>query len=230
MTKKIVSLILIVMIMASTNAYALPNYTLPQTTLKKLEGMPDVNESLRSVYDSALKKLESKGFGKNNYPNGMGELIAPTGFGKSANELYKSKFGSSFSSSPGTITSTNPSKPGTTVTSPGVDLNAVYNRFKSALDTGSANELKSGWEQASATHKLPTAEELGDYKKIDSKSLMEDMVKSFDKDAWKEINSRDAKDLGKTIPETIEDTADSTKRVINGKLIDVQSYIKKHGK
>jgi len=214
MTKKIISLTLIVMLMATTSAYALPNYTLPSLTLEKLEGMPDPNESLRSVYDSALKKLESKGFGKNSYPNGMGTLTAPTGFGQSASDLYKSKFGISWSKSPSTIASTSTTNPSTSLSGSTFDLSSIYNSFKSTLNTGGVNELKNDYANASNAFTLPSKEELDTYAEIDSKKAMEAIEDSFDQSQWQDAMTAEAK----------KDLADHT---LLGKIEDIGGNVLK---
>lgn len=63
------------------------------------DNMPDVSESLREKYESALEGLIDEGFGENNYIDGLGELELPEGFGREidpnldAESIFAEKFG-----------------------------------------------------------------------------------------------------------------------------------------
>lgn len=65
----------------------LPDIKLEVPEFKVPDNMPDAFESLSNKYDLALKGLEEQGFGVNNFPNGLGELQPPAGFGSSFDEL-----------------------------------------------------------------------------------------------------------------------------------------------
>jgi len=92
MKKKITCLILSVIMLFTCIpivAFAgdLPDIKLEVPEFEVPDNMPDVFESLSDKYDLALKGLEEEGFGVNNFPDGLGELQPPAGFGSSFDKL-----------------------------------------------------------------------------------------------------------------------------------------------
>jgi len=92
MKKKITCLILSVVMLFTCIpivAFAgdLPDIKLEVPEFGVPDNMPDAFESLREKYELALEGLKEEGFGVNNFPNGLGELELPPGFGSSLDEL-----------------------------------------------------------------------------------------------------------------------------------------------
>lgn len=91
--KKNLVLLLIIGILSTTiipvNVFAETS----KTSLNIPSNMPDPNKSLKEAYNGALDGLKKEGFGINNYKNGIGELKAPEGYGKNADEVFKEKYG-----------------------------------------------------------------------------------------------------------------------------------------
>lgn len=104
MKKKVTCLILSTLILSTyvpLTAFAgdLPDIKLEVPEFEVPDNMPDAFESLRDKYDMALEGLKAEGFGVNNFPNGLGELEPPPGFGSkakslpSAESLFVEKYG-----------------------------------------------------------------------------------------------------------------------------------------
>jgi len=113
MKKKINCLILSVLFIFTCfplNVFAddnsLPDVKLEVPEFKVPDNMPNASESLKEKYDSALEGLKSEGFGVNNFPNGLGELEPPPGFGSSlekspdAESLFIEKYGDMWKEKP----------------------------------------------------------------------------------------------------------------------------------
>lgn len=111
MKKKITCLILSVVMLftcipIATFAGNLPDIKLEVPEFEVPDNMPDAFESLREKYELALKGLKEEGFGVNNFPNGLGELKPPPGFGSSLDEfpdaesLFVKKYGNMWKERP----------------------------------------------------------------------------------------------------------------------------------
>lgn len=195
----------------------LPTYTLPEKSLEKLKEMPDPNQSLNAVYNNALKGLEDKGFGENNFPKGFGELKAPEGFGVSANELYKEKFGSLWFESAMDLSAVNAnisSKPANIKIDKNVDLTSIYSKFAGALNTGAVADSKSAWLDASSKFEMPSAKDLAAYKPIDTKALEGEIRSNFDMAKWGELRTKEREEVGGSI--VLETIINKTTEMYNG--------------
>lgn len=92
MIKRIMCLMLSVLMLSScisaiVFAGKLPDIKLEIPEFKVPDDMPDAFESLRKKYELALEELRKEGFEVNNFPDGLGELEPPEGFGSTLDEL-----------------------------------------------------------------------------------------------------------------------------------------------
>jgi polyhydroxyalkanoate synthesis regulator phasin len=92
MKKKLICLILSTLVLSTCIPIAafagdLPDIKLEVPEFEIPDNMPDAFESLRDKYDMALEGLKAEGFGVNNFPNGLGKLEPPPGFGSSLDKL-----------------------------------------------------------------------------------------------------------------------------------------------